>query len=146
MTKPLQFYNLFNRLYFNYLIECRSNLTNNNDLVFILNYNYDILELLYRNPQGLSARCIVYYIYNMHNSLFNPISFDDVKVSVLDYLVKSSKRKSSPIERVDRSMYRLSEQYREEQNMMFVFTDDVVEETKHCISMSKSPGLFDDTY
>lgn len=88
----------------------------------------------------------MYYIYNMHNTLFNLVSFDDVKESVMDYLLKSSKRKSSPIERIERGIYRLSDKYREEQNMMFVFSDDIIEETNHRVIELNSPGLFDDAY
>lgn len=112
----------------------------------LLDYNYDILELLQKNPQGLSVRSIVYYIYNMHNTLFNPVSFDDVKQSVMDYLLKSSRRKSSPIERIERGIYRLSDKYREEQNMMLVFSDDIIEEANNRVIELNSPRLFDDAY
>ena len=114
----------------------------------ILEYIKDIYELLQNNPQGMSAKEIARYVYNVHNTLFHPVSFDEVSHSVISYLANSSRRKNSPIEKTLHGVYCLSEQYLREQAMMLDFTD---ESQMHDVSpvstdVVPSKGLFDDFF
>ena len=127
-----------------------SNIRRQNLYVFIhiLEYTKDIFELLQNNPQGMSAKEIARYVYNVHNTLFHPVSFDEVCHSVIAYLANSSRRKNSPIEKTFRGVYCLSEQYLREQSMMLDFTDESQMHDASPVSTDVVPskGLFDDFF
>ena len=127
-----------------------SNIRRQNLYVFIhiLEYTKDIFELLQNNPQGMSAKEIARYVYNVHNTLFHPVSFDEVSHSVIAYLTNSSRRKNSPIEKTFRGVYCLSEQYLREQAMMLDFTEESQIHVDAPVAADKESckGLFDDFF
>ena len=127
-----------------------SNIRRQNLYVFIhiLEYTKDIFELLQNNPQGMSAKEIARYVYNVHNTLFHPVSFDEVSHSVTAYLANSSRRKNSPIEKTFRGVYCLSEQYLREQAMMLDFTEESQIQVDAPVTADKESckGLFDDFF
>ena len=127
-----------------------SNIRRQNLYVFIhiLEYTKDIFELLQNNPQGMSAKEIARYVYNVHNTLFHPVSFDEVSHSVIAYLTNSSRRKNSPIEKTFRGVYCLSEQYLREQAMMLDFTEESQIQVDAPVTADKESckGLFDDFF
>ena len=114
----------------------------------ILEYIKDIYELLQNNPQGMSAKEIARYVYNVHNTLFHPVSFDEVSHSVTAYLANSLRRKNSPIEKTLHGVYCLSEQYLREQTMMLDFTEESQIHVDAPVTADKESckGLFDDFF
>lgn len=116
--------------------------------LFQMDYTKDIIDILLRAPEGLSARKIVRHVYNAHNTLFESVDFESVKRDVIAELQRRSKSETSLIERGEtRGVYRLNLKSQETQQLklQFDFTDDnLPPETQTDVTMDLSLSLFGD--
>lgn len=97
--------------------------------------------LLEAGHAGISVQKISRHVYNSCNSLFNPVSFDDVHQYVSQYLLRNSKLPTSPITRADtRGIYRLNLDNQESRQLYLQFTEheDNAEPQKRDVDLSLS--------
>lgn len=80
--------------------------------------------LLEAGHAGISVQKISRHVYNSCNSLFNPVSFEDVHQYVSQYLLRNSKLPTSTISRTDtRGIYRLNMDNQESRQLYLQFTE-----------------------
>lgn len=91
-----------------------------------MKYKQDILEILYEaGKEGLSVRKLALNVYNLHNGLFDNVSYDDVYKEISAYLNKKSKAQRRFIEKTGkRGHYRLSGKIENSSQLLFEFKDD----------------------
>ncbi|MBQ9636634.1 MAG: hypothetical protein IJV36_01900 [Prevotella sp.] len=97
--------------------------------------------LLEAGHAGISVQKISRHVYNSCNSLFNPVSFQDVHHYVSQYLLRNSKAPTSTIARADtRGVYRLNLDNQESRQLYLQFTEqeDAVQTATPEIDLSLS--------
>ncbi len=97
-----------------------------------MKYKQDILEILYEaGKDGLSVRKLALNVYNLHNGLFENVSYSDVYKEIFAYLNKNSKSPRRLVEKTGkRGHYRLSEKIENSSQLLFEFSDDRNEDTE----------------
>lgn len=97
--------------------------------------------LLEAGHAGISVQKLSRHVYNSCNSLFNPVSFDEVHSYVSQYLLRNSKSPTSMITRADtRGIYRLNLNNQESRQLYLQFTEqaEAVEPTTEHTDQSLS--------
>ena len=100
-----------------------------------IKYEQEIFRVLTEaGEEGLSVQKIALHVYNSCNSLFNPVSYDEVYGFVSRFLIAKSRKQHSLIERTAyRGVYHLNFNLKETQQLVLQFkqeTDADVEEPK----------------
>ena len=100
-----------------------------------IKYEQEIFRVLTEaGEEGLSVQKIALHVYNSCNSLFNPVSYDEVYGFVSRFLITKSRMPHSLIERTAyRGVYHLNFNLKETQQLVLQFkqeTDADVEEPK----------------
>lgn len=77
---------------------------------FYMNCEKEILKVLYESGgQGLSVKKICVHVYNAQNSLFDTLSYDDIRKSVVSFLQRNSGKTTSLLLRTSvRGHYRIN--------------------------------------
>ena len=111
-----------------------------------MNYEREILKVLYESGgQGLSVKKICVHVYNSQKSLFDTVSYEDVRKKVVSFLQQNSKRKSSLLSHTAvRGHYCINQESNNVSQLMLQFDEresenDVKVEEKQELSLS----LFD---
>lgn len=75
-----------------------------------MNYQKEILAVLYEaGSDGLSVHKIAIHVHNLHNTLFSPVAFEEVRRKVQTWLLRNSKSSDSLVIRLDkRGKYKLN--------------------------------------
>ena len=100
-----------------------------------IKYEQEIFRVLTEaGEEGLAVQKIALHVYNACNSLFNPVSYDEVYAFVSRFLITKSRMPHSLIERTAyRGVYHLNFNLKETQQLVLQFkqeTDADVEEPK----------------
>lgn len=98
-----------------------------------IKYEQEIFRVLTEaGEEGLSVQKIALHVYNSCNSLFNPVSYEEVYGFVSRFLIAKSRKQHSLIERTaSRGVYHLNFTLKETQQLMLQFKDATeVEEPK----------------
>jgi len=111
---------------------------------FVLEYDKHILRILAEaGGSGLSVQKITRHVFNVSNTFFNVVVFEDVHKYVQSYLLRNSKSPDSIIERMEaRGMYRLNLKSGTTQQMMLQFVDKQEKEPSDKIPEDQSLSLF----
>lgn len=111
-----------------------------------MEYDKEIFKVLTEaGSAGISVQKLSRHVYNAHNSLFNPIGFDDVHAYVSQFLLRNSKDPSSVVERTStRGVYRLNMESQEGRQLMLQFSehDSMEPETPEPKDVDLSLSLF----
>lgn len=100
-----------------------------------IKYEQEIFRVLTEaGEEGLAVQKIALHVYNACNSLFNPVSYEEVYAFVSRFLITKSRMPHSLIERTAyRGVYHLNFNLKETQQLVLQFkqeTDADVEEPK----------------
>ncbi len=90
-----------------------------------MNYEQDITRLLYEaGNEGLSIKKITRHIYNIHNGLFETVSYEAVYKDVVACINKNSKCKDNIFERTGEwGHYKLSHKSNTDTQLFFNFDE-----------------------
>lgn len=90
-----------------------------------MNYEQDITRLLYEaGKDGLSVKKITRHIYNMHNGLFETVSYEAVYKDVVACISKNSKSKDGIFEKTGEwGHYRLNHKSNTDSQLFFNFEE-----------------------
>lgn len=90
-----------------------------------MEYDKHILRILTEaGNNGLSVQKIARHVFNVSNTFFNIVYFEDVRKYVQSYLLRNSKSPDAIIESMaSRGMYRLNMKSKVTQQLMLQFTD-----------------------
>lgn len=87
-----------------------------------MQYNKEILRVLAEaGAEGLSVRKISRHVYNACNTLFHPITQEEVHKYVQSYLLKNSKADDPFIEKKRKGVYRLNRSNKITQQLLLQF-------------------------
>lgn len=88
-----------------------------------MTFENEILQILQSVGQrGLSTKMIAFNVFNMSNSLFNPLDQEKVYNEVADWLRTNSSKNGSSVEKAEtRGWYRLNLNSAKVQQMMLQF-------------------------
>ena len=100
-----------------------------------IKYEQEVFRVLTEaGEEGLAVQKIALHVYNACNSLFNPVSYEEVYAFVSRFLIAKSRMPHSLIERTaHRGVYHLNFNLKETQQLVLQFkqeTDADVEEPK----------------
>lgn len=100
-----------------------------------IKYEQEVFRVLTEaGEEGLAVQKIALHVYNACNSLFNPVSYEEVYAFVSRFLITKSRMPHSLIERTAyRGVYHLNFNLKETQQLVLQFkqeTDADVEEPK----------------
>lgn len=89
-----------------------------------MDYGQDIINILAEaGDNGLSPKKITKHVYNVHNTLFSEVPYEDVYKAVYSYLQKCCRQKGQPLivsER--RGRYRLNKKSQRYHQLMIDFS------------------------
>ena len=91
----------------------------------IMKYEQDIIRLLYEaGDDGLSVKKMVMHVYNLHNGLFEKVSYQVIQKDIIAYIKRNNKSKNGLLEKTGRrGYYRLSSNMYNSLQLMLDFSD-----------------------
>lgn len=94
-------------------------------------YDKEIIYVLIEaGSEGLSAKKISRHVHNSRNTLFNPISFNDVYREVKSYLRTNSRTELSIIKKIGKGLYCINNNVNDSRQLLFEFKDAITSESK----------------
>ena len=114
----------------------------------IMTYDAEILRVLtLAGKKGLKAEKIARHVFNSCNSMFSPLDYKEVHMSVLQYLTKNAKNKSSFLEKGEgHGVYRLNFKTTKAQELLLKFAphdEEQPEKENDATCQEQYPSLFD---
>ncbi len=109
-----------------------------------IKYEQEIFRVLSEaGRSGLSVQKIALHVYNACNSLFNPVSYDDVYSFVSRFLIAKSRKQHSLIKRTSqRGVYHLNFDLKETQQLVLQFKPQIETEVAKPVITDTSLSLF----
>lgn len=94
-----------------------------------MDYGREILSVLEEaGEKGLSVKKIARHVFNMNNSFFSNVSFDEIHRDVASFLSRNSRQKEPIVERTEtRGVYRIRMPQGNARQLMLDFSDDGAE-------------------
>lgn len=92
----------------------------------------DIIDILQEaGEKGLRLQKLILHVYNRNNNLFHPISKEDVRAFVLNFIRTNSRSKDDLITKVQRGVYKINTDSPKllEQRILFFESENEQEET-----------------
>lgn len=107
-------------------------------------YEQEIFRVLSEaGEDGLAMQKIALHVFNACNSLFNPVSYEEVYAFVSRFLIAKSHSQASLIKRTAlRGVYHLNFDLKETQQLVLKFKDAVPVEEPKKPAPDASPTLF----
>lgn len=103
----------------------------------------DILRILTEaGEQGISLQHLVLHVHHASNSLFHPLSMEEVRQRVIQELRVHTKFPGSLIERTSRGVYRLNTNSEEARQLLLSFEEAQGEERQDKPVVDEGPTLF----
>lgn len=107
-------------------------------------YEQEVFRVLTEaGEEGLAVQKIALHVYNACNSLFNPVSYEEVYAFVSRFLIAKSRMPHSLIERTaHRGVYHLNFNLKETQQLVLQFKQETDVEEPKAPSVDMSLSLF----
>jgi hypothetical protein len=108
------------------------------------NYDNTILKVLAEaGHSGMSVQKVARHVFNASNSFFEPVSYDDIRRYVQQYVLRNSKGTDALLLNIgQRGIYKINPNSAQSQQLMLMFSDDEDEEAEKRNDEDLSLSLF----